>query len=243
MNNLAQRTIGELVAEDYRRATVFKQNGIDFCCGGGRTLEAACEKKGLSLQGMQRALKDAEQKRAAPSTRPSAWALDFLADYIVNEHHTYVRESIPLLQEFTHKVARVHGNAHPEAIEIARLFDELAGELSRHMQKEEQVLFPYVKVLVAAHKHEHAPEQPAFGSVQHPIQMMVHEHERAGEILREIRRLSHDFTPPEHACNTYRVSYAKLQEFEEDLHRHIHLENNILFPKAAALEAQLTARA
>lgn len=236
---IAQRTIGELVAEDYRRATVFKQHGIDFCCGGGITLEAACRKRGLALDAMQGALAAVEQKASLESMRPATWSLDFLADYIVNEHHTYVRESIPLLQEFTRKVARVHGSANPEVIEIAGLVDAVAAELRQHMMKEEQVLFPYIKALVEAQQKDREPERPAFGTVRNPIRMMEHEHDRAGNAMREIRRLSSDYAPPEHACNTYRVAYAKLEEFEDDLHRHVHLENNILFPRAQALEEEL----
>ena len=239
MTNLAQRTIGDLVAEDYRRATAFKKHGIDFCCGGGITLEAACEKKGLSLDAVQQALQDAEQSPADSSMRSTAWSLDFLADYIVNEHHSYVRESLPILQEFALKVARVHGAANPEVVRIALLFDEVAIELREHMAKEEEVLFPYIKTLVAAQKSNQVLTRPAFGTVRNPIRMMEHEHDRAGDMMREIRELSRDFTPPEHACNTYRVLYAKLEEFEDDLHRHVHLENNILFPKAMALEENL----
>lgn len=242
MKTLANRTIGDLVAEDYRRATVFKQHGIDFCCGGGKTLEAACAKKGVALGDMQRALEAAEEKSAPESMRPAAWSPDFLADYIVNEHHTYVRESIPILGEFTQKVARVHGNGNPEVIEIARRFEEVAREMSQHMMKEEKVLFPHIKELATATKTHRDPAKPAFGTVRNPIQMMEHEHDQAGALMREIRRLSGNFTPPEHACATWRVSYAKLEEFEDDLHRHVHLENNILFPKAAALEDELTAR-
>ena len=240
--NMAQRTVGELVTEDYRRASVFKKHGIDFCCGGGKTLRAACEKKGVSLDEMSRALEAAEQRGGTTSMRPATWSPDFLADYIVNEHHTYVRESIPLLQEFLHKVARVHGTANPEVVDIARRFDEVASELRQHMVKEEDVLFPYVKALVAAKKSGQAPDPPAFGTVRNPIRMMEHEHDAAGDAMREIRRLSGEYTPPEHACTTYRVTYAKLEEFEGDLHRHVHLENNVLFPGAVALEEEWTAQ-
>lgn len=237
--DFAQRTIGDLVAEDYRRATLFKQYGIDFCCGGGRTLEAACEKNGLAVEDMERALENIKGRNGAESARATAWSADFLADYIVNEHHTYVRENIPIIQEFSAKVARVHGAANPEVVEIAGLFQELAVEMYQHMMKEERVLFPHAKLLVAAEKDGRTAAPPPFGTVRNPIRMMEHEHDRAGGIMREIRRLSSDFTPPEHACNTYRVLYAKLEEFEEDLHRHVHLENNILFPRVVELEESL----
>lgn len=239
MHPLTQRTIGDLVAEDYRRATVFKQYGIDFCCGGGKTLEAACDKKGIKLSDIQRALEAAERRPADDTMRPATWSLDFLATYIVNQHHTYIREHMPFLQEFVGKVARVHGDANPEVIAIDRLLGKLSDDLSQHMMKEEQVLFPHILALVATRGQGYRTERPPFGTVRNPIRMMEHEHDQAGEIMREIRALSNNFTPPEYACATYRVSYAKLAEFEDDLHRHVHLENNILFPGAAALEAEL----
>lgn len=236
MTDLTARPIGELVAEDYRLAGVFKQYGIDFCCGGGRTVRAACEKKGLPVDDVVRALQAATEQGPPSDLRPDTWEVDFLADYIVNVHHRYVRENIPLLEEFTRKVARVHGAAHPELIEIAALFAEVADELSAHMEKEEAVLFPHIRSLVAARRAQAAAAAPAFGTVRNPIRVMEHEHDRAGELMRAIRSLAGDFTPPSDACNTYRVTYAKLDEFESDLHRHVHLENNILFPKAVALE-------
>ena len=232
---IEEKTIAELVVEDYRRADVFKKYGIDFCCGGGRPLAAVCEKRGLDNAAVKQALVTAEETTDAP-VHPERWATGFLIDYIVNEHHSYVRDSIPVMQEYTHKVARVHGHANPEVVEIASLFDEVAAEMSQHMMKEERVLFPYINELAAAAGDQRTVDPAGFGTVQNPINMMEHEHERAGSVMRKIRELSSDFVPPEHACNTYRVSFAKLEEFEADLHRHVHLENNILFPRAIELE-------
>ena len=237
--DISQRTIGHLVAEDYRRATVFKGHGIDFCCGGGRTLEDACKKKGLAMDDILGELEDAEKGRNGDTIKPDSWDLGFLADYIVNHHHAYVSESIPVLQEFTQKVARVHGASNPEVVSIADLFNEIALEMQQHMVKEERVLFPFVKEMEDADRSLQTPTPPMFGTVQNPIRVMEHEHDNAGSIMREIRKLSNDYTTPDHACNTYRVAYAKLEEFENDLHEHIHLENNILFPKATALEEKL----
>ncbi|HLT47960.1 MAG TPA: iron-sulfur cluster repair di-iron protein [Rubricoccaceae bacterium] len=228
----ALRTVGDLVAEDYRRAAVLKRFGIDFCCGGGRTLEAACQKKGVAVDDVMRALEAADGRGSAPEARVTAWSPGFLADYIVNEHHGYVRESTFVLRAFTQKVARVHGGARPELVEIATLFEELASELEEHMDAEEAAVFPRIKALSGG-------AGPASGpSLEALISELEAEHDRAGELMREIRRLSDDYTPPEGACNTYRAAFAKLEEFEDDLHRHVHLENNVLFPKALAFEVE-----
>lgn len=236
--DLSQRTVGDIVVEDYRRAGVLKWYGIDFCCGGGKTLEAACEQRGVALGEIEQALAQAGDRGTATApARATSWAPDFLADYVVNVHHAYVRESLPVLQAFTEKVARVHGGTSPEAVEIAGLVDELAAELGPHLDDEERALFPYIRDLVAARRAGGDPPRPAFGSVGTSIEELECEHEHAGALLRQIRRLSGDFTPPEHACATFRAAYAKLEEFEEDLHLHVHLENNVLFPKVAALEA------
>ncbi len=235
--SFADKTVAELVAEDYRKAGVFKKHGIDFCCGGGRSVRAVCEKKGLDYETLAAELRQVEQ--APPAHDDAAWTLDGLVRHIVETHHRYVRENIPLIREFTAKVARVHGHANPEVVRIAELFDAVAAELEVHMMKEEQVLFPYIERLAAAQRHGERPARPSFGTVQNPVRMMVAEHEEAGDLMKEIRRLSDDFTPPAHACNTYRVAYFKLEEFEADLHRHIHLENNILFPRAETVEEYL----
>ena len=238
---IRHQTVGELVADDYRKAEVFKQFGIDFCCGGGQTVSEVCRKKGLSFDLLANELQKIEDDAVGSEPHDAnTWDLDVLVEYVVNVHHKYVRANIPLLKEFTTKVARVHGHANPEVTRIATFFAELAAELELHMMKEERILFPYIKQMVEDQKRN-APRQYApFGSVQNPVRMMEHEHDRAGSIMREIRQASQGFTPPEHACTTYRVSYFKLEEFEADLHRHIHLENNILFPKAIALEQRLS---
>jgi regulator of cell morphogenesis and NO signaling len=240
MNIAEHKTVGEIVAEDYRWAEIFKKYGIDFCCGGKKPLLAVCEEKQIDPQQLIENYRALSREGGALSTHNFAeWEADFLADYIVNVHHKYVSENIPLLYEFTQKVARVHGGAHPELLEIAGLFEAVAQEMTMHMRKEELILFPYIKRLVAADKGQLTLEAPHFGTVENPIRMMEEEHDRAGNLMKQIRQLSGDYTPPANACNTYRVTFRKLQEFEEDLHQHVHLENNILFPRAAALEARL----
>ena len=165
--------------------------------------------------------------------------LGFLIDHIVNVHHTYVSESIPLISQYANKVAKVHGHHYTDLHEINKLFHEVAEELLTHMQKEERILFPFIKQLVKAKKEGIIPVPPPFGTVSNPIQMMEHEHDNAGDVFKTIAILTNDFTPPEGACNTFRALYSKLEEFEQDLHQHIHLENNILHPKAIALEKNI----
>ncbi|MBW8049142.1 MAG: iron-sulfur cluster repair di-iron protein [Cytophagales bacterium] len=238
MNN---KTIAELVSNDYRKAEVFRSFGIDFCCGGKRTVEEVCEKKKINYDDLKDKLRKIEQKSPPPEQiNFKDWNMDLLVDYIVNEHHKYVRDNIPLLLEYTQKVAKVHGNANPEVVQIAELFKEIAEELDQHMMKEESILFPYIKQLAEAETNCTPIDHPPFGTVQNPIRMMELEHDHAGEVIKEIRKLSNGYIPPDYACNTYQVSYFKLKEFEEDLHRHIHLENNILFPKAITLETRFT---
>ena len=226
---LATRLVGDLVAEDYRRAAALKRFGIDFCCGGRVPLGDACRKKGVSLDEVAEALAASDAHGAATLPRVDAWAPGFLADYVVNEHHTYVRESIPVLRAFTEKVARVHGAERPELVEIANLFGCVAGELTAHLASEEDVVFPRIKALADGRDDPDGP------SLRDLVGDMEAEHDEAGRLMAEIRRLSDDYTPPEGACNTYRAAFAKLEEFEDDLHRHVHLENHVLFPKALSL--------
>lgn len=231
-----EKTIGQEVAENYRKADVFKKYGIDFCCGGKKTLSKVCRDKNLNYEEIKRELNQTESSTGMPSLEVQTWDIGFLADYIVNTHHRYVKSALPVLSEYSAKIARVHGVEHPELVNIANLFTEAAEELTSHMLKEENVLFPYIKQLSASVTSGNARPFPAFGTVQNPINMMEHEHETVGEIFKTIRTLSDNYTPPADACNSYRVCFSKLEEFEQDLHRHIHLENNVLFPKSIEME-------
>ncbi len=232
-------TVGELVAKDYRKAQVFKKFGIDFCCGGKKSVKQVCAEKGISQDELEAeliAMDEAEQNRQAEYDK---WEPGFLADYIVNMHHKYVREAIPALYEYTTKIARVHGERHPELLDVVKHFTNVANELESHMPKEERVLFPYIKQLDEAKKSNVRLDKPSFGSIQSPINMMEMEHEHAGNELEKIREITNNYTLPADACATYTVAFKKLQEFEDDLFRHIHLENNILFPKALELEKEV----
>ena len=236
-----QETIGELVAKDYRKAQVFKKLGIDFCCGGKKTLDEVCKTKGLDINQVKQELSSASLQEQNPSLNFDQWKLDFLTDYIINTHHLYVKENTPFITELANKVAKVHGDRHPEAIEIATIFNKVWKDFSLHMMKEENVLFPFIKELVLAKKHGSKLPPVSFGTVNNPTQMMEMEHEQAGEDMAVIRALTTNYTLPADACTSYTILYKKLQEFENDLFNHVHLENNILFPKAIQLEKELIA--
>jgi len=231
-------SIGEIVASDWRKAEVLKRYGIDFCCGGKRTVREACEKSQLDYVRINKELKEIDAS-SSQVHHFNTWELDFLVDYIVNNHHQYVSKSIPFLYEIANKVAQVHGENHPELEKINYHVQVVVQELSQHMRKEELILFPYIKELVKAKRHN-TPLSPApFGSIANPIHMMEEEHTSAGDDLKAIESLSNYFTPPTDACNSYQILFLKLKEFQQDLFQHIHLENNILFPKALVLEQEL----
>jgi regulator of cell morphogenesis and NO signaling len=232
------KTLGEIVAQDWHKAHVLKKYGLDFCCGGKRSLKEACTKKGLDVTLIENEL---QQMDHAPTHRPlpfGDWSLDFLADYIVNTHHSYVRKNLPEIRSYAEKVLKVHGKEHPELLRIYQLIEDINEELTPHMFKEENILFPYIKELIAAKNNSNPKPVPHFGTVQNPIQMMETEHEEVGNQLMEIRELTLNFSLPEGACTTYNLLYKLLREFETDMHSHIHLENNILFPKALNIEKQ-----
>lgn len=231
--------IGELVAEDYRAASVFKKYGIDFCCQGGRTVQDACKAKDIDVETVVSDLNNALQARQENTIDFQSWPLDLLADYIEKKHHRFVEEKIMEIRPYLDKICRVHGDRHPELFEIRDHFNAGAGELAKHMKKEELVLFPFIRRMVKVKNENARLASPHFGTVQNPIQMMMSEHTVEGERFRKIETASNNYTPPPDACNTYRVTFALLKEFESDLHLHIHLENNILFPKAIELERQL----
>ncbi|MGG7035150.1 MAG: iron-sulfur cluster repair di-iron protein [Flavobacterium sp.] len=238
METLERMTIGELVAQDFRTAAVFSKHGIDFCCKGNRTIEEACEKKDIDTTDLKQELGTVLSLKNDNGIDFKSWPLDLLADYIEKTHHRYVEEKIPVLLQFLDKLCKVHGASHPELFEINDLFRGCAGELTQHMKKEELILFPFIKKMAKAILTSEAITMPPFGSVENPIHMMKEEHENEGERFRKIALLTNDYTPPADACNTYRVTFAMLNDFEQDLHKHIHLENNILFPKAIKMEAK-----
>ena len=227
------KTIGQLVAEDYRTATVFEKYGIDFCCGGQVPLAAACRERDLDPVAI---LGEIEAVKTVPIERSlnyAAWDLPFLIDYIINTHHAYLHESTGQIAAYVRKIAEVHGAHHPEVIEIATIFDNIAEEMAGHLKEEEEVLFPAIKRSAAAHKVGREAEAGDRALLKESLEKLDKEHEAIGEATHAIRHLAKDYAIPDGVCNTFVVTYQKLKEFEDDLHKHVHLENNILFPKAA----------
>lgn len=229
-------TLGQIAAGDIRKATVLKKYGLDFCCGGKKTIVEACAGKELDIAEIENELALVSKMPHDRSMACNEWRLDFLADYIVNTHHNYVRKMLPEIGSYAAKVAKVHGDQHPELRAIWKLTQEIAAEMSAHMAKEEGVLFPYIKSLVTAMNNTSGVQVPHFRTIQNPITVMEAEHELVGKHLEEIRRLSNNYQLPADACASYTVFFKMLAEFEDDLHMHVHLENNILFPKALKME-------
>ena len=236
----ATRTVRELATEIPNATRTFEKLGIDYCCGGSKSLSEACLHAHVSVDDVVRALEQGSSvKPAAEASLPefANWALGDLIEHILTTHHAYVKHEIPRLQQLLHKVVSVHGRAHPELGRIQQTFQDLCSELSSHMMKEEQILFPHIAALENAVSTGRPKPRPVFGTVANPIHMMELEHDSAGDALKSISELSVNYTPPEEACFSYKTLFTALKEFESDLHQHVHLENNILFPRAIAMES------
>jgi regulator of cell morphogenesis and NO signaling len=230
--------IGEVVAQNFHTARIFESHGLDFCCGGKKTIENACSEKGLNSDVILAELESLN------STNPSSahfdkWQADFLTDYIINNHHSYVINNVSLIEHHLAKVVFAHSERHPELKEIESTFLGLKADLLEHMAKEERMLFPYIKKLSFAEKNNIDMPYPPFGSVDNPIKVMEAEHDNAGIYLKKLFNLTNGYNPPQDACATYKVVFDELKEFADDLHMHVHLENNVLFPKAKQLEEKL----
>ena len=221
---LLQRPVGDVVAEDYGRAAVLRRFGIDFCCGGGRPLAEACERRGVDPSEVVAAVAAHDARSSGPADTPPTDPAA-LVDHIEAVHHAWVRETLPVLLHFTARVAKVHGDGWPELRTVAERTHELAVEMEDHMIAEESNLFPQVRAALGSGGAGASSPLPDAAFVE-----LEAEHEHAGSLMQEIRELTSDFTPPDPACATWKAAYAKLEEFEADLHRHVHLENNVLFP-------------
>ena len=234
----ATRTVRDLATEVPNATRIFEKFGIDYCCGGSKPLRDACRQANISVDEVLRGLEgeNAAGADASPELDFNNARLNELIAHILATHHGYVKQEIPRLQRLLGKVVAVHGAGHPELAAVQQTFTGLANELTAHMMKEEMVLFPYIEKLEEAVRISQPVPRAPFGSINNPVHMMELEHESAGNALKEIRTLTSDYTPPESACFSYRTLYSALKEFEADLHQHVHLENNILFPRAVALE-------
>jgi regulator of cell morphogenesis and NO signaling len=228
---IQEQTVADIVTQDIRTATIFKKYGIDFCCGGGKKLELACSEKGVYVKNLITEL-ELVMSKGNEELDFQTMALDELIEYIYEKHHLYIYENGPITAQFVDKVAHVHGSRHPETLEIAQTYNLLMKDLHQHMMKEERILFPYIKQMV-----QQSQSNGSF--VNGPISVMMAEHDTAGDLLKKLNKLTSNYLPPADACNTYRASFANLKEMENDIHFHIHLENNILFPKAIELESKL----
>ena len=233
------QNIGELVAKDYRMASVFKKHGIDFCCQGNRTIDDACIAKKVDVGSVLSDLNSIGTANNSTSIDYQSWPLDLLADYVEKTHHRYVEDKSPEIKSYLDRICEVHGDNHPELHQIKELFQKTVENLAQHMKKEELIVFPFIRKMEKVKRSGELLQKPNFGSIKTPIDEMEEEHSAEGERLRDIDQLTNNYTPPADACNTYRVTYALLKEFEDDLHLHIHLENNILFPKSIQMEEQL----
>ena len=238
MTIVTNKTVREIALETTSATRVFEKLGVDYCCGGNQSLEEACAKSGLPIEQVIDALELAEAQSAVPGINRD-WIEAPLTDliaHILETHHNYTREEIARLTPLLDKVCSVHGKNHPELLRVRATFFALAQELRTHLMKEETVLFPYVTRMEES-LAQREPVLPApFGTIENPVSMMEHEHDSAGNALRTMREATNGFTAPEDACVSYQTLYKALAAFEADLHQHIHLENNILFPRAIAME-------
>lgn len=239
MGTIIEKPVRELAIEVPHATRVFERFGIDYCCGGGNTLSFACADKGLVIDDVLQAIaaEAADDARRQPDAQDwNQSGLSDLIDHITATHHPYVRQESIRIQQLLAKVASKHGDKHPETLRIQEIFRGLSEELTAHLMKEENILFPYVLQVEKAALAGSLKPRPMFGTVKNPIHMMEIEHDSAGEALRQLREASDGYSAPDDACPTFKTAYAALEAFEADLHQHIHLENNILFPKAIALE-------
>jgi regulator of cell morphogenesis and NO signaling len=238
MGAFEQFTLSEIVIRYPASAAVFEKYHLDFCCGGKKNLSDACREQGLALDFVQHELEQIEAENSNRNGKIEFKDMEpnLLIDYIESNHHAYVRKAVPLIQQRLVKVVKAHGQKHKELVEIAELFEDVTEEMALHMQKEEKTLFPYIREIAETVKNSGKYTRPGFVTIRNPISVMEFEHERAGTAMKNICRISGFYEPPADACTTYRLCLTELDEFERDLHKHVHLENNILFPKAVQIE-------
>ncbi|MBL0359173.1 MAG: iron-sulfur cluster repair di-iron protein [Chitinophagaceae bacterium] len=234
MTNIAEQTLASIVTAHHQTVPVLEKYNLDFCCKGKRTLTQACTEKGLSVEEVLKELESTTESNA--TVQFAELNAEQLIQHILLRHHFYVKQSMPTIQEHLTKVANKHGDRFPYMNEVLNIFIQLRNELSLHLQKEETILFPRIKE-VAALSHFNQKKNIGSNYIFGPVSVMESEHDEAGEAMSKIRELTNNYTAPEEACTTFKVSLAELKEFEEDLHKHVHLENNLLFPMAEKMLA------
>ena len=235
-----ERPLGELVLERSGAAAVFERFGLDYCCRGHQTLAEAARERGVPAADVLAAL--ASEGPPDPSVTTEAWPsadLDRLTRHIVDQHHRYLRETTPVIAAWLEKLLARHGTRHPELVEIHATFQGLAHELLTHIAKEENILFPFIDAMAVAQREGGRLPKGPFGTVNNPVRVMEQDHQRAGAMMETLRTLTAGFTPPPDACTTFTLCYGELAQYAADLHRHIHLENHVLFPGALDLERAL----
>ena len=231
-------TVGDLAAKLPQATRVLEQFGIDYCCGGGQTLAEACRFKAVDAQEVVRAIEES-LKREQVARNYAELDQNELIDHIVSTHHAFTRSEIERLTALLNKVVSVHGVRHPELVDVQKTFIDLAEDLLPHLVKEETCLFPYISKVESFGPRKAVRPAAHFGTVQSPVRMMMFEHDLAGHLLRELRRITSEYAIPADACASYKALYQAMEKFEADLHQHIHLENNVLFPRAIQREAEL----
>ena len=227
--------INAVTKYNIKTAKIFEEYDLDFCCVGKKSIAKACSEKGIDADNLIKEL-NIVINNESDGTHYEDWNLNFLIDYIRNNHHSYVRSSIVSIDHHFSKVVNKHGITYPEILKAVKLFDDIKLDLLSHMDKEEKMLFPYIKKMMFAAENNVELQIPPFGSIKNPINVMEEEHQSAGDEMSELKKITNNYTPPDNACNTFKLLYSELNDFEKDLHIHVHLENNILFPKAITFE-------
>lgn len=243
--SLQDQPVGEIVLNHPETRFLLGKLGIDYCCGGKLSLSRACHRRNLDVDEVVNGLEAAIQSQNEAANQELDYrdlSLDALTDHIVDVHHKYVQTVTPEIQRLLDKVSKRHGDEHPELNEIRNIFENVAGELAMHMRKEELILFPWIKRTAMAQRGEIAFQVPPFGTLANPINMMESEHEGAGGDMERIRELTNNYTLPEGTCMSYWQVYELLKQFEQDLHMHVHLENNLLFPGGLAIESEFISK-
>lgn len=227
-----QSKVGEIVADNFKAAQIFTKYGIDFCCGGGISLQKASEKHNIDTNNLVSELNETDKMNSGEHQNYAAWEVEYLINHIIQTHHQFVRTKTVEISSYAKKVARVYGEQYPENLAISEKFELLSAEMMQHLSDEEQIVFPLILDIKTKRMKGEMPSDTQIRKLKDEIEHMESDHEGAGNILKELRQLSNQFTPPADACTTYRILYKNLELFESDLHLHVHLENNILFKKA-----------